>query len=162
MKRTIASLIFCCAFISSYAIKVIRVNQLGYLPKSVKVAVFLSSEKTSANNFSVYEALSDKVIFVGKRRGCYKYQQEQINELIVEQAKVNGHVVRLKGGDPFVFGRASEEVTNAYIVYALSEANYAQISKELEAAYASSTASNDAYQLALMTNTLFKFRNNIN
>lgn len=56
------------------------------------------------------------------------------------------------------FGRASEEVTNAYIVYALSEANYAEISKELEAAYISSTASNDAYQLALMTNTLFNYK----
>lgn len=56
------------------------------------------------------------------------------------------------------FGRASEEVTNAYIVYALSEANYAEISKELEAAYTSSTASNDAYQLALMTNTLFNYK----
>jgi len=56
------------------------------------------------------------------------------------------------------FGRASEEVTNAYIVYALSEANYAEISKELEAAYASSTASNDAYQLALMTNTLLNYK----
>ena len=56
------------------------------------------------------------------------------------------------------FGRASEEVTNAYIVYALSEANYAEISKELEAAYSSSTASNDAYQLALMTNTLFNYK----
>lgn len=56
------------------------------------------------------------------------------------------------------FGRASEEVTNAYIVYALSEANYAEISKELEAAYTSSTASNDAYQLALITNTLFNYK----
>ena len=56
------------------------------------------------------------------------------------------------------FGRASEEVTNAYIVYALSEANYSEINKELEAAYATSTASNDAYQLALMTNTLFNYK----
>ena len=49
-------------------------------------------------------------IFVGKRRGCYSYQQEQINELIVGRAKNNEHVVRLKGGDPFVFGRGSEEM----------------------------------------------------
>ncbi|MDX6747518.1 uroporphyrinogen-III C-methyltransferase [Polaribacter sp. PL03] len=49
-------------------------------------------------------------IFVGKRRGCYKYQQEQINELIVARAKSNGHVVRLKGGDPFIFGRGAEEM----------------------------------------------------
>ena len=52
-------------------------------------------------------------IFVGKRRGCYKYQQEQINELIVVKAKSNGHVVRLKGGDPFIFGRGTEEMEYA-------------------------------------------------
>ena len=52
-------------------------------------------------------------IFVGKRRGCYKYQQEQINELIVIRAKSNGHVVRLKGGDPFIFGRGAEEMEYA-------------------------------------------------
>ncbi|MHB0756751.1 uroporphyrinogen-III C-methyltransferase [Polaribacter sp. M15] len=52
-------------------------------------------------------------IFVGKRRGCYRYQQEQINELIVERAKAFGHVVRLKGGDPFIFGRGAEEMEYA-------------------------------------------------
>ncbi len=49
-------------------------------------------------------------IFVGKRKGCYAYQQEQINELIVSRAKSHGHIVRLKGGDPFVFGRGAEEI----------------------------------------------------
>lgn len=49
-------------------------------------------------------------IFVGKRKGCYAYQQEQINDLIVSRAKTHGHVVRLKGGDPFVFGRGAEEM----------------------------------------------------
>ncbi len=49
-------------------------------------------------------------IFVGKRRGCYTYQQEQINELIVQRALAYGHVVRLKGGDPFIFGRGAEEM----------------------------------------------------
>jgi len=49
-------------------------------------------------------------IFVGKRLGCYAYQQEQINDLIVSKAKAQGHVVRLKGGDPFVFGRGAEEM----------------------------------------------------
>lgn len=52
-------------------------------------------------------------IFVGKRRGCYKYQQDQINELIVARAKSHGHVVRLKGGDPFIFGRGAEEMEYA-------------------------------------------------
>ena len=54
--------------------------------------------------------LKAELIFVGKRRGCYRYQQEQINELIVARAKTHGHVVRLKGGDPFIFGRGAEEM----------------------------------------------------
>ncbi|WP_299679374.1 uroporphyrinogen-III C-methyltransferase [uncultured Dokdonia sp.] len=49
-------------------------------------------------------------IFVGKRKGCYVYQQEQINDLIISRAFSHGHVVRLKGGDPFVFGRGAEEL----------------------------------------------------
>ncbi|NAY92328.1 uroporphyrinogen-III C-methyltransferase [Muricauda sp. JGD-17] len=52
-------------------------------------------------------------IFVGKRKGCYAYQQEQINELIVQRASLGLHVLRLKGGDPFVFGRGAEEMEYA-------------------------------------------------
>lgn len=47
---------------------------------------------------------------VGKRAGAHSYTQDAINELIVECAYLYGHVVRLKGGDPFVFGRGSEEI----------------------------------------------------
>ncbi len=49
-------------------------------------------------------------IFVGKRKGCHEYTQDQINQLIVDNALTYGHVVRLKGGDPFIFGRGSEEI----------------------------------------------------
>jgi len=56
---------------------------------------------------------SAELIFVGKRKGCYQYQQEQINELIVSRAHSHGHVVRLKGGDPFIFGRGAEEMEYA-------------------------------------------------
>lgn len=52
-------------------------------------------------------------IFVGKRAGCHYKKQEQINELIVTCALEYGHVVRLKGGDPFVFGRGQEEIAFA-------------------------------------------------
>lgn len=52
-------------------------------------------------------------IYVGKRKGCYAFQQEQINELIVQRACRGKHVVRLKGGDPFVFGRGAEEMEYA-------------------------------------------------
>ncbi|MFD0835183.1 uroporphyrinogen-III C-methyltransferase [Mariniflexile aquimaris] len=57
-----------------------------------------------------YASKDTELIFVGKRKGCYAYQQEQINELIVSKANEKGHVVRLKGGDPFVFGRGAEEI----------------------------------------------------
>jgi len=57
-----------------------------------------------------YAAADAELIFVGKRRGCYAFQQDQINDLIVSKAKEKGHVVRLKGGDPFIFGRGAEEI----------------------------------------------------
>lgn len=50
---------------------------------------------------------------VGKRAGAHSYRQEEINSLIVEFAYLYGHVIRLKGGDPFVFGRGAEEVAYA-------------------------------------------------
>jgi uroporphyrin-III C-methyltransferase len=51
-----------------------------------------------------------KKIFVGKRRGFTKETQVEINKLIVEYALKGFNVVRLKGGDPLVFGRACEEL----------------------------------------------------
>jgi uroporphyrin-III C-methyltransferase len=51
--------------------------------------------------------------FVGKRYGCHALSQQEINQLIIEYAFSHGHVVRLKGGDPFVFGRAQEEIDAA-------------------------------------------------
>jgi len=56
------------------------------------------------------------------------------------------------------FGRASDEVTNGYIVYALSEAGFSDIEKEFEAAYKAAVASADGYQLALMANSLHNFK----
>jgi uroporphyrin-III C-methyltransferase len=53
------------------------------------------------------------LICVGKRAGRHSHSQEEINALIVESAFLYGHVVRLKGGDPFVFGRATEELEAA-------------------------------------------------
>jgi uroporphyrin-III C-methyltransferase len=55
-------------------------------------------------------ATKAEIVFVGKRLGCHAYTQDQINELIVSMANRYGHVVRLKGGDPFIFGRGSEEI----------------------------------------------------
>ncbi len=52
-------------------------------------------------------------VYVGKRAGQHSKSQSQINELLVEHAFLYGHVVRLKGGDPLIFGRAQEEISYA-------------------------------------------------
>ncbi len=49
-------------------------------------------------------------IYVGKRAERLSTKQEYINQLLVDYALTHGHVVRLKGGDPFVFGRGGEEL----------------------------------------------------
>jgi uroporphyrin-III C-methyltransferase len=48
-------------------------------------------------------------IYVGKRTGKHEIPQEKITELIIEKAQLGAKVVRLKGGDPFIFGRGGEE-----------------------------------------------------
>ena len=53
------------------------------------------------------------LVYVGKRRGRYAYTQQEINELIVMYATQYRTIMRLKGGDPFVFGRGHEEMVYA-------------------------------------------------
>jgi uroporphyrin-III C-methyltransferase len=73
------------------------------------------------SNVILYDALANEELlqyasagtitkFVGKRFGCHALSQAEINRLILEYAFSHGRVVRLKGGDPFVFGRAQEEI----------------------------------------------------
>ncbi len=57
-----------------------------------------------------YASKKAELICVGKSRGHHLLKQEEINKLLVEKAKNNKIVVRLKNGDPFIFGRGSEEV----------------------------------------------------
>ena len=52
-------------------------------------------------------------MYVGKKAGKASFSQEEINGLIVRLARKRGHVVRLKGGDSFVFGRGHEEMEYA-------------------------------------------------
>lgn len=51
-------------------------------------------------------------IYVGKKRNQYALPQEEINNLLVSLAKEGKRVARLKGGDPFIFGRGSEEIAS--------------------------------------------------
>ena len=73
-------------------------------------------------NTVIYDALIDdrlleyvpenaERIFVGKRSGGHSMPQEDINSLLVEKALAGRHIARLKGGDPFVFGRGGEEIS---------------------------------------------------
>ena len=63
-----------------------------------------------ANPELLDEAKDDvELIFVGKERGNHSVPQDEINEIIYQNALKYKTVVRLKGGDPFVFGRGGEE-----------------------------------------------------
>ena len=100
-----------------------RLTVVGAGPGDVELITLKAIRSLEDADVVLYDALVDPAlldyapeaehIFVGKRKGCYSFQQKQINELIVQRAFACGHVVRLKGGDPFVFGRGAEEMVYA-------------------------------------------------
>lgn len=96
------------------------VTLVGAGPGSPDLLTLAGAEALKRANVVLYDALvHPKVldyakhalkIFVGKIPGKHKHSQEEINLLMVQHAFKYGHVVRLKGGDPFVFGRGAEEL----------------------------------------------------
>jgi len=63
-----------------------------------------------ANEEILDHAKGAKLIYVGKQAGHHSKTQPEINEILLKEAKENDVVVRLKGGDPFIFGRGGEEL----------------------------------------------------
>jgi uroporphyrin-III C-methyltransferase len=75
--------------------------------KSADVVLYDALVNSELLEFAPEKAIK---VFVGKRSGDHSYSQEAVNKLMIDYALNYGHVVRLKGGDPFVFGRGYEEL----------------------------------------------------
>ncbi|MFE3847351.1 uroporphyrinogen-III C-methyltransferase [Flavobacterium sp. LB3P45] len=101
-----------------------KVTLVGAGPGDPDLFTLKGVKALAEANVVLYDALANEEImnhapktaikiFVGKRIGAHEYSQDQINQLIVDNALTYGNVVRLKGGDPFIFGRGSEEIEYA-------------------------------------------------
>ena len=98
-----------------------KVTLVGAGPGDPELLTLKGVKALAEANVVLYDALANEEIlshapqntikiFVGKQIGNHAYTQDQINQLIVDNALTYGNVVRLKGGDPFIFGRGSEEI----------------------------------------------------
>lgn len=100
-----------------------KLTLIGAGPGDPDLLTIKGAKALSKADIVLYDALVNedilehcaeaKKVFVGKRLGYCKYSQEQINELIIKFALEGHDVVRLKGGDSFVFGRGYEEMLAA-------------------------------------------------
>lgn len=100
-----------------------KITLVGAGPGDIELITVKGLEAVKKADVILYDALVNeellsyapiaKKIFVGKRKGFKALSQEEINELLVQEALENGNVVRLKGGDSFVFGRGYEELLHA-------------------------------------------------
>jgi len=78
--------------------------------KAIKIADVILYDALVNEELLDYAKEDCVKIYVGKRAEQLSASQDQINQLLVDYALTHGHVVRLKGGDPFVFGRGGEEI----------------------------------------------------
>jgi uroporphyrinogen III methyltransferase/synthase len=86
----------------------------------IKEADVVVYDYLANKKFLEYARERAEIIYVGKVGGAHTLPQEEINKLIIEKAKKGKVIARLKGGDPFIFGRGgeeAEEILQAGIAY---------------------------------------------
>ncbi len=80
--------------------------------KAIQDATLLLVDDLVSDAIVAYAAPSARVVYVGKRGGCQSTPQAFIEKLMVSAVQDGEQVVRLKGGDPFIFGRGGEEMAH--------------------------------------------------
>jgi uroporphyrin-III C-methyltransferase len=78
--------------------------------KAIQRATVLFVDDLVSDEIVAFAASGARIVHVGKRGGCKSTPQAFIEKLMVMAAREGENVVRLKGGDPFIFGRGGEEV----------------------------------------------------
>jgi uroporphyrin-III C-methyltransferase len=78
--------------------------------KAIRAATVLLVDDLVGDDIVAYASPGARIVHVGKRGGCKSTPQAFIEKLMVMAAREGENVVRLKGGDPFIFGRGGEEV----------------------------------------------------
>ena len=78
--------------------------------KAIQAATVLFVDDLVNPEIVAFARPSARIVYVGKRGGCKSTPQAFIEKLMVMAAKEGDNVVRLKGGDPFIFGRGGEEI----------------------------------------------------
>jgi uroporphyrin-III C-methyltransferase len=81
--------------------------------KAIQKADVILYDALASKELLMHARPGCKLVFVGKRRAKRAYSQEEINQLIVFYSHQYKNILRLKGGDPFVFGRGHEEMEYA-------------------------------------------------
>lgn len=78
--------------------------------RAIEAATVLLVDDLVSREVVAHAQKTARVVYVGKRGGCKSTPQAFIEKLMVMAAREGENVVRLKGGDPFIFGRGGEEV----------------------------------------------------